>query len=160
MIYDEDFAAHYIHYYLNDEYKEKFCIEDLLFIIKLQAKFFNNLEEPMFGEFYNKPLQVKGEDITAFILENIDRFYISATEEEIEIILDFEFNFMDEMGLIDYGGKDDDSDDDDGPDNDDTGGGDDDSINTNPFLKYVELAPLYNKSLSVSIQNQFRDLVL
>jgi hypothetical protein len=144
MIYDEDFAAHYIHYYLNDELKEKFSIKDLLVIIKLQAEFFNNLDEPMFGEFYNKPLQVKGEDITAFILENIDRFYISATQEEIEIILDFEFNFMDEMGLIDYDGKDDDSDDDDdddGPDNDDTYGGDDGGSEINPFLKYAETAP-------------------
>lgn len=148
MIYDEDFAANYIHYYLNDELKEKFSVKDLLVIIKLQSEFFNNLDEPMFGEFYNKPLQVKGEDITAFILEHIDRFYISATQEEIEIILDFEFNFMDEMGLIDYDRKDDDSDDNDddydGPDNDDNGGGDDCGGVTNPFLKYVETAAIYN----------------
>ena len=148
MIYDEDFAANYIHYYLNDELKDKFSIENLLVIINLQSEFFNNLEEPMFGEFYNKPLQVKGEDITAFILEHIDRFYISATQEEIEIILDFEFNFMDEMGLIDYDGKDDDSDDndddDDGPDNDDTYGGDDGGSEINPFLKYVEIDNIHN----------------
>ena len=147
MIYDEDFAANYIHYYLNDELKKKFSIEDLLVIIHLQAEFFNNLVEPLFGEFYNKPLQVKGEDITAYILENIDSYYISATQEEIEIILDFEFNFMDEMGLIDHDVKNDDSDDndndDDGPDNDDTDGGDD-SSEINPFLKYVEIATVYN----------------
>jgi hypothetical protein len=147
MIYDENFAANYIHYYLNDELKEKFSVEDLLVIIQLQAEYFNNLAEPLFGEFYNKPLQVKGEDITEYILENIDSYYISATQEEIEIILDLEFNFMDEMGLIDHDGNDDDSNnndnDDDGPNNDDTNGGGD-SSDTNPFLKYVEIAPFYN----------------
>jgi hypothetical protein len=55
---------------------------------------------------------------------------------------------MDEMGLIDHNGNDDDSDnndnDDDGPNNDDTDGGDDNSSDTNPFLKYVEIAPFYN----------------
>ena len=148
MIYDEDFAANYIHYYLNDELKEKFSIEELLVIIQLQSEYFNNLVEPLFGEFYNKPLQVKGEDITAYILENIDSYYISATKEEIEIILDLEFNFMDEMGLIDHNGNDDDRDnndnDDDGPNNDDTDGGDDNRSDTNPFLKYVETAPFNN----------------
>ncbi len=143
MIYDEDFAANYIHYYLNDKMKEKFGIDDLLIIIKLQAEFFNNLVEPLFGKFYNKPLQVKGEDITVYILENIDSYYISATQEEIEIILDLEFNFMDEMSLIDYDGKDDDSDDndDDGgsPEDDDNGGGDDCGGVSNPFLKYAKL---------------------
>ena len=145
MIYDEDFAVNYIHYYLNDELKEKFSIEDLLVIIQLQAEYFNNLAEPLFGEFYNKPLQVKGEDITAYILENIDSYYISATQEEIEIILDFEFNFMDEMGLIDHDGNHEngDNNDYDGPDNDDTDGGDD-SSEINPFLKYVEPATSYN----------------
>lgn len=147
MIYDEDFAVNYIHYYLNDELKEKFSIEDLLVIIQLQAEYFNNLAEPLFGEFYNKPLQVKGEDITAYILENIDNYYISATQEEIEIILDFEFNFMDEMGLIDHDGNDENGDnkdnDGDGPDNDDTNGGDD-SSDINPFLKYIEIAPFCN----------------
>lgn len=148
MIYDEDFAANYIHYYLNDELKEKFSIEDLLIIIQLQAEFFNNLVEPLFGEFYNKPIQVNHEDIKTFILENLDGFCISANEQELDIILELEFNFMDEMGLIDHDIKNDDSDDndndDDGPDNDDTDGGDDDSSNTNPFLKYVELATSYN----------------
>ena len=148
MIYDEDFAANYIHYYLNDELKEKFSIEDLLVIIQLQAEYFNNLVEPLFGEFYNKPLQVKGEDITAYILENIDSYYISATQEEIEIILDLEFNFMDEMGLIDHDVKNDDNEDNDndgdGPDNDDTDGGDDGGSEINPFLKYVEPATSYN----------------
>jgi hypothetical protein len=148
MIYDEDFAAHYIHYYLNDELKEKFSIEDLLIIIQLQAEFFNNLVEPLFGEFYNKPIQVTDEEIKAFILENLDGFYISANEQELYIILELEFNFMDEMGLIDHDVKNDDSDyndnDDDGPDNDDTDGGDDDSSNVNPFLKYAETATIYN----------------
>jgi hypothetical protein len=148
MIYDEDFAANYIHYYLNDELKEKFSIDDLLVIIQLQAEYFNNLTEPLFGELYNKPLQVKGEDITAYIIDNIDRFYISATPEEIEIILDLEFNFMDEMGLIDHdcneNGSDNNDNDGDGPDNDDTDGGDDGGSGINPFLKYVETATYYN----------------
>ena len=148
MIYDEDFAAHYINYYLNDELKEKFNVEDLLIIIQLQAEFFNNLVEPLFGEFYNKPIQVTDEEIKAFILENLDGFYISANEQELDIILELEFNFMDEMGLIDHDVKNDDSDDndndDDGTDNDDTDGGDDDSSDTNPFLKYLTPITSYN----------------
>jgi hypothetical protein len=113
MIYDPDFAAHYVHYYLSEELQSKYSPDDIKKILKIHSDYMDLLVKSREDKTDKSPYLVEDDKLFAYMVKHAYEQNISVFYEELEIINQLELDFCDEMGMVTVVEEDDDEDEED-----------------------------------------------
>jgi hypothetical protein len=104
--YDFEEAAEVAYENISPILQEKFTEEDILQILLVQNDYYDTIglttEEDSISEY---PIDVDHEQMKYYIIHNCVEMDIILTDDELEEILDGEYKYLEQIGLIDEDGN-------------------------------------------------------